>query len=108
MSAEIKNVIADSPAFRHGVKAGDILISVNGHKISDVLDYMYYSSESVVTLVLKREGKHIILKFAKNEYDDLGLEFETFLMDKKISCCNKCVFCFIDQMPPGMRETLYF
>ncbi len=108
MSAEIKNVIDDSPACRHGVKAGDILISVNGHKISDVLDYMYYSSERIITLVLKRESRHIILRFSKNEYDDLGLEFETFLMDKKISCCNKCVFCFIDQMPPDMRKTLYF
>ena len=108
MSAEITNVIADSPAWHHGVKAGDILVSVNGHKISDVLDYMYYSSESMVTLALKRGDKHIILKFPKNEYDDLGLEFETFLMDKKLSCCNKCVFCFIDQMPPNMRKTLYF
>ena len=80
MSAEITNVIADSPAWHHGVKAGDILVSVNGHKISDVLDYMYYSSESMVTLALKRGDKHIILKFPKNEYDDLGLEFETFLM----------------------------
>lgn len=108
MSAEITNVIADSPAWHHGVKAGDILVSVNGHKISDVLDYMYYSSESMVTLALKRGDKHIILKFPKDEYDDLGLEFETFLMDKKLSCCNKCVFCFIDQMPPNMRKTLYF
>ena len=108
MSAEITNVIADSPAWHHGVKAGDVLVSVNGHKISDVLDYMYYSSESMVTLALKRGDKHIILKFPKNEYDDLGLEFETFLMDKKLSCCNKCVFCFIDQMPPNMRKTLYF
>lgn len=108
MSAEITNVIADSPAWHHGVKAGDILVSVNGHKISDVLDYMYYSSESMVTLALKRGDKHIILKFPKNEYDDLGLEFETFLMDKKLSCCNKCVFCFIDQMPPEYAQDPLF
>ncbi len=108
MSAEITNVIPSTPAAINGVKAGDLLISINGHNISDVLDYMYYSSEPVVKLLLKRESRHIMLKICKNEYDDLGLEFETFLMDKKKSCCNKCVFCFIDQMPEGMRDTLYF
>ncbi len=108
MSAEIKNVVKNSLAARNGVKAGDMLISVNGREISDVLDYMYYSSEQTIKLLLNRNGKHIILKIFKSEYDDLGLEFETFLMDKKQSCCNKCVFCFIDQMPPGMRSTLYF
>lgn len=108
MSAEITGVTANSPAARHGIKSGDILVSINGHKISDVLDYMYYSSENIVTVLLERNGKHIMLKIRKSEYDDLGLEFNTFLMDKKQSCCNKCVFCFIDQMPKGMRETLYF
>lgn len=108
MSAEITGVTAHSPAARHGIKSGDILVSINGHKISDVLDYMYYSSENTVTLLLKRDEKHLMLKIRKSEYDDLGLEFNTFLMDKKQSCCNKCVFCFIDQMPEGMRETLYF
>ena len=69
---------------------------------------MFYSSEAAVRLVLMRGEDYIIRKVEKNEYDDLGLEFESFLMDKKKSCSNKCVFCFIDQMPPGMRETLYF
>lgn len=108
MAARVTNVIEHSPAARCGVKAGDILISVNGRKISDVLDYMYYSAERNVRLVLKRGEKNLILRVIKSEYDDLGLEFETFLMDKKRSCSNKCVFCFIDQMPPGMRDTLYF
>lgn len=108
MAAKITNVVKNSPAARSGIKAGDLLISVNGREISDVLDYMYYSSEQTVKLCLRRGEKHILLKITKSEYDDLGLEFETFLMDKKQSCCNKCVFCFIDQMPPGMRETLYF
>ncbi len=108
MSAEITGVVIGSPADKCGVKKGDILVSVNGHKVNDVLDYMYYSSESTVVLLLKRQDKHIFLKLRKSEYDDLGLEFDTFLMDKKQSCCNKCVFCFIDQMPEGMRETLYF
>lgn len=69
---------------------------------------MFYSSESALRLVLMRGEDYLILKVKKSEYDDLGLEFESFLMDKKKSCSNKCVFCFIDQMPPGMRETLYF
>ncbi|MBQ5333595.1 MAG: DUF512 domain-containing protein [Oscillospiraceae bacterium] len=108
MSAEITGVTANSPAARHGIKKGDILVSINGHRITDVLDYMYYSSENTVTLLLERDNKHLMLKIRKSEYDDLGLEFNTFLMDKKQSCCNKCVFCFIDQMPKGMRKTLYF
>lgn len=108
MSAEITGVIANSPAARLGLRKGDILVSINGHRIADVLDYMYYSSENTVTLLLEREKKHLMLKIRKSEYDDLGLEFNTFLMDKKQSCCNKCVFCFIDQMPEGMRKTLYF
>lgn len=108
MSAEITCVTANSPAAKCGIKSGDILEAINGHKISDVLDYMYYSSENTVTLLLKRDKKHLMLKIRKSEYDDIGLEFNTFLMDKKQSCCNKCVFCFIDQMPEGMRETLYF
>lgn len=108
MSVKVTGIIRKSPAARCGIRAGDILLSINGKEISDVLDYMYYSAEQTVKLVLKREDKFLILKIRKSEYDDLGLEFETFLMDKKQSCCNKCVFCFIDQMPEGMRETLYF
>ncbi|MGN0665943.1 MAG: DUF512 domain-containing protein [Huintestinicola sp.] len=108
MAADIRRVIKNSPAAHAGVRAGDVLVSVNGCPIHDVLDYMFYSSEQSVDLFLKRNNKSILLRIHKNEYDDLGLEFDTFLMDKKQSCCNKCVFCFIDQMPPGMRDTLYF
>lgn len=85
-----------------------MLVSVNGHGISDVLDYMYYSAEIDTELLLERRGERHIVNIQKSEYDDLGLEFETFLMDSKQSCQNKCIFCFIDQMPPNMRETLYF
>ena len=69
---------------------------------------MYYAAENNVVLELERDGSELVMTAEKDEYDDLGLEFDTFLMDSKRSCCNKCVFCFIDQMPPGMRETLYF
>lgn len=108
MAVEIKSVVKGAPVSGLNVRTGDILISVNGHKISDVLDYMYYSAEIKTELLIERgESRHTVL-VTKSEYDDLGLEFETFLMDKKQSCCNKCIFCFIDQMPPNMRETLYF
>ncbi len=108
MSVEVTGVVKNSAAYRAGVRKGDILVSVNGHGIRDVLDYMFYSAEQSVILVLRRWDKHIVLKTVKSEYDDLGMEFQSFLMDNKQSCTNKCVFCFIDQMPPGMRETLYF
>ncbi len=105
---EIKSIIANSPAFIAGIRPHDFLISVNNQEIHDVLDYMFYSAETSTTLVILRNGEKLSFDIQKDEYDDIGLEFETFLMDKKLSCRNKCVFCFIDQMPPGMRESLYF
>ena len=106
MAVEIKSVMKNSPAYGKDIAAGDMLVSVNGHDISDVLDYMYYSAEINTELLLERCGERHIVNIKKSEYDDLGLEFETFLMDSKQSCCNKCIFCFIDQMPPNMRKTL--
>lgn len=108
MPAEIKSVLKGSPVDGMDIKAGDLLISVNGHDIEDVLDYMYYSAEIRTELLIGRNGECHAVSVEKSEYDDLGLEFETFLMDKKQSCKNKCIFCFIDQLPPNMRETLYF
>ncbi|WP_019678748.1 DUF512 domain-containing protein [Ruminococcus flavefaciens] len=105
---KINSVMHGSPSDRHGVKKDDILVKINGHGIKDVLDYMYYAVDTEIELEIERDGVPLTIKISKDEYDDLGLEFETFLMDNKQSCSNKCVFCFIDQMPPGMRETLYF
>ncbi len=105
---KISSVTKGSPAYRYGIREGDVLISLNGHSVKDVLDYMYYAAETTVRIEYEREGVRDTVVVEKDEYDDLGLEFETFLMDNKQSCSNKCVFCFIDQMPPGMRETLYF
>ncbi|MBR5512441.1 MAG: DUF512 domain-containing protein [Ruminococcus sp.] len=104
----IKSVISGSPASACGIAEGDILVSVNGEIINDVLDYMYYSADVNVEIVVLRNGEEMKFIAHKDEYDDLGLEFDTFLMDIKRRCSNKCVFCFIDQMPPNMRETLYF
>ena len=108
MSVIISSVIKGSKADRCGIKSGDTLIAINGNTIEDVLDYMFYIAVEKVSLSLERDGEAFEKTVRKSEYDDIGLEFDTFLMDKKRSCSNKCIFCFIDQMPKGMRETLYF
>ena len=105
---KIISVCDGSRAMRAGVLSGDILVSINGHEIIDVLDYRFYLAERVVELVLLRGEKEISLSISKRQYDDIGLEFETPLMDKKQTCKNKCIFCFIDQNPKGMRDTIYF
>lgn len=97
-----------SLAEKAGVRTGDVLVSINGKEIADVLDYRFRLCESKVTLALLRDGKSVSVKIKKAEDDDIGLEFETPLMDKKQSCRNKCIFCFIDQNPKGMRESCYF
>ncbi len=105
---KITSVAPNSRAARHGVQANDILISINGRTVTDVLDYRFFLTDTRVTLGLERDGEPYEVTISKREYDDIGLDFETPLMDKKHSCENKCIFCFIDQLPKGMRETLYF
>ena len=95
-------------ARKAGITDGDELISINGHDICDVLDYRFYLTDTDLTLLLHRGADLITARIRKGEYDDIGLEFETPLMDKKHSCANGCVFCFIDQLPRGMRKSLYF
>ncbi len=108
MSVLINGVAKKSIADKKGIRAGDVLISVNGHEINDVLDYSFYVKEEKIVLALVSESRAKKVKIRKKEYDDIGLEFETYLMDKQHHCKNKCVFCFIDQLPKGMRDTLYF
>ncbi len=104
----VYGIVPGSDAEKSGIKAGDILHTVNGNEISDVLDYRFYLTESKVTLALERDGAFYETIILKEMYADIGLEFETYLMDKKRSCRNRCIFCFIDQLPKGMRKTLYF
>lgn len=106
--AEIIGVVNGSPASKAGVLPGDWLLEINGHPIADVLDYRFYVTEKRVTLKLHRGPDIYEVTIQKEEYEDPGLEFATFLMDEKRSCRNKCIFCFIDQLPCGMREPLYF
>ena len=109
MSVIIKSVEKGSPAYKAGLRDGDTLISIDGNEIIDVLDYRFYQdSERLTVEFIDSAGKVKTARIKKDEYEELGLEFETYLMDKKHSCRNKCVFCFIDQLPKGLRESLYF
>ncbi len=109
MAVIIHKVVKGSPAFKAGFKAGDTLLRLNGHDIMDVLDYRFYQDETRLTAeVLDQAGERRCLRVTKGEYEDLGLDFATYLMDEQKSCKNKCIFCFIDQLPAGLRESLYF
>ena len=105
---EIIGIEADSYAQAAGILQGDILVSINKNEINDILDYRFYLTDRELDIVVLRDGKELNFKIKKDEYDDIGLDFKTALMDEKHSCKNKCIFCFIDQLPKGMRETLYF
>ncbi len=108
MAVTIASVTSDSPAARARVKAGDTLISINGREIEDVLDYRFYMPDTKLRLIIERDGKRKTVRLRKAEFEEIGLEFDTYLMDKQRSCRNNCIFCFIDQLPKGMRESLYF
>ena len=109
MAVTIKSVQGGSLADKKRISAGDCLISVNGNAVRDVLDYRFYLNDKKLRLVLKSaDGKSKVVTIVKDEFEDIGLEFETYLMDKQQHCKNKCIFCFIDQLPKGLRESLYF
>ncbi len=105
---KITDVERGSRAEKHGIKPGDFLSSIDKNEIKDVLDYRFYLTSCKVELLLLRDSAEYTVVIKKGEYDDIGLGFETPLMDKKHSCKNGCVFCFIDQNPEGLRESLYF
>ena len=105
---KISSVEQGSIAEKKGLRSGDVLLSINGNAVADVLDYRFYLTEKRVEIRFLRDGAEKSLSIKKGEYDDIGLSFETPLMDKKHTCRNKCIFCFIDQMPKGYRDTLYF
>ena len=105
---KITSVERRSRAARAGLKAGDVLISINDNEINDVLDYRFYLAEERIVIRYQRGKKERKTLIKKQQYDDIGLDFETPLMDKKQTCKNGCIFCFIDQNPEGMRESIYF
>lgn len=109
MAVKITGIDKNSIAESVGIKSGDLLVSVNGHEIKDLLDYGFYTASEKVTLkVLLQNGEKELFDIEKDEDEELGLEFESFLMDDQHSCQNDCIFCFINQLPKGLRETLYF
>ena len=105
----IRAVEPGSPADKAGVQVGETLTHINGKPIVDVLDYKFYSYDTKLELTLRgADNTFRSVRLRKYEGQDLGLEFETYLMDRARSCANNCIFCFVDQMPPGMRQSLYF
>ena len=108
MAVKIYNVTKGSHAEKAGIKSGETLLAINSNEIVDVLDYRFYQVNRQLSLEIS-DGKNIrAVEITKGEYDEIGLEFETYLMDEQHSCRNKCIFCFIDQLPKGLRKSLYF
>lgn len=110
MSVLIKGVEKGSIAQKNGILAGDTLVRINGEEINDMLDLQFYQANKDLNIELVcADGSSRTVQISnKDEYDALGLEFETYLIDKHHHCKNKCMFCFIDQLPKGLREPLYF
>jgi putative radical SAM enzyme (TIGR03279 family) len=109
MSTVITAIDAHSPAEKAGIQVGEKLLTINGHEIIDVLDYRFYGYDAMAKVALQtKDGKQRSVAIEKDEGADLGLNFDTYLMDEMRPCSNHCIFCFVDQMPPNMRQTLYF
>lgn len=109
MAVKITGIEPGSAAAKYDIKPGDSLLYINGEEINDMLDLQFYSADSHLCLSMKRKEQEFEIKIDKqDQYEPLGLEFETYLIDKHHSCKNKCIFCFIDQLPKGLRPSLYF
>lgn len=107
--SRVEDVESGSLAWKAGINEGDIIISVNHKKLRDVFDYQFMMNRKKVKLkVKKRDGSLEKITIHKEPYEDIGLSFDDDLMNSEKSCNNKCIFCFIDQLPPGMRKTLYY
>ncbi|MBQ7875945.1 MAG: DUF512 domain-containing protein [Clostridia bacterium] len=106
---EIKCVAEGSIAEEIGLEPGDVILKINNQEVKDILDYRFLmSDEEILLTVLTKQGEEVEVEIEKEIYEDLGVEFESGLIDGAKSCANRCVFCFIDQLPKGMRKTLYF
>lgn len=105
---EILSVTPGSPAAKAGILPGDLLLTVNGETVCDVLDYRFFATDARSVVTVSRAGEELTFSLRNREYEELGMEFGTYLMDEKKRCANQCIFCFIDQNPKGMRETIYF
>lgn len=109
MSVTVSSTEPGGLADKHGISPGDKILTINGSEINDILDYRFYETNRKLKIcVEKPDGKQKTVSLRKGEYDAIGVECGTYLMDKQHSCRNKCIFCFIDQLPKGMRKSLYF
>lgn len=109
MAVHITGIDPGSVAEKYKILPDDELITINGEKINDMMDLQFYSTDTELDLLLIRDGKELKMHIRKaDEYTPLGLEFNTYLIDKHHSCKNKCIFCFVDQLPKGLRKDLYF
>ena len=105
----IESVLSGSIAEEAGIEKGDALVSISGEKVKDIFDYRFLiADESLLLEIQKQDGELWEIEIEKDEYEDLGIEFENSMLDDAKSCTNQCIFCFIDQLPKGMRQTLYF
>ena len=108
MSVTIFNIDPGSIAQELGIEKGDILLSVNGEQFTDALEYKFLTAEEYVELEILQGDEIVVYEIEKEPYEDIGLSFENSLIDEPRSCRNKCIFCFIDQLPKGLRKPLYF
>ncbi len=108
MAVKIQSVEAESPASALGLAPGDELLAVDGEPINDMLDYQFYTDSPSFHITARIAGTERTLAVEKDAYTPFGCDFTTYLADQKHSCSNHCMFCFIDQLPPGLRESLYF
>ena len=108
MALRVESIDPGSPAEALGIAPGCVLLSADGHEMDDMLDYQYYTVASRFVLKLCRNGRTEEIPVQKAEYEPLGCSFKTYLGDEKHSCDNHCMFCFIDQLPRGLRKSLYF
>ena len=109
MAVHITGIEPGTPAEKYNILPGDQLVSINGEEIFDMMDLQFYSTDTQLDVVISRNGEDISLHIEKeDDYTPLGLEFQTYLIDKQHSCRNKCIFCFVDQLPKGLRKDMYF
>ena len=105
----VQRVQEGSIAWELSIEPGDRILAIDGHEIEDIFDYQYYTENEYLEILLEKpDQEQWLLEVEKEEDEELGIVFENGLMDEYRSCRNKCIFCFIDQMPKGMRDTLYF
>ena len=109
MAVHIIGIEPGTPAEKYNILPGDQLVSINGEEIFDMMDLQFYSTDTQLDVVISRNGEKISLHIEKeDDYTPLGLEFQTYLIDKQHSCKNKCIFCFVDQLPKGLRKDMYY